>query len=52
MKIDFIIIMAIAMLFVILISLQYTLNKVLVILKKIEINTRGGRIKHDDEDHY
>lgn len=34
--------------FLILISLQYTLNKVLLTLKKIEINTRGGRIDHDD----
>lgn len=37
--------------FMIMISLQYTLNKVLVVLKKIEINTRGGRIKHDDSDY-
>jgi len=37
--------------FLILISIQYTLNKVLVQLKKIEVNTRGGRIEHDDN-HY
>lgn len=37
--------------FLILISIQYTLNKVLVELKKIELNTRGGRIEHDDN-HY
>ena len=38
--------------FLILFSLQYTMNKIYVVLKKIEINTRGGRIKHDDEGHY
>lgn len=34
--------------FLILISLQYTINKIFVVLKKIEINTRGGRVDHDD----
>lgn len=37
--------------FLIIISLQYTLNKVLVVLRKIEINTRGGRIEHDHTDY-
>lgn len=46
-----IIILAILMLFVILVSLQYTLNKVLVELKKIERNTRGGKIKNDHVDY-
>lgn len=46
-----IIILAVIMLFVILISLQYTLNKVFVILKRIEINTRGGRVEHDDDNY-
>lgn len=36
-------------LFLILFSLQYTLNKVLVELKKIEKNTRGGRINIDED---
>lgn len=37
--------------FLILISLQYTLNKIFVVLKKIEVNTRGGRIDHDEFNH-
>ncbi len=37
--------------FLIMISVQYTLNKIFVVLKKIEINTREGRIKHDDIDY-
>ncbi|MBN2795792.1 MAG: hypothetical protein JXR88_10325 [Clostridia bacterium] len=37
--------------FLVLISLQYTLNKVFVVLKKIEVNTRGGRIDHDEFNH-
>jgi|LGVF01.2.fsa_nt_gb hypothetical protein len=45
------IIVGVFIFFLILISLQYTLNKVLVTLKKIETNTRGGRIKHDDDDY-
>lgn len=47
-----IVILAIIMFFVILVSLQYTLNKIFVELKKIEINTRGGKIKHDKYDNY
>lgn len=35
--------------FLILFSIQYTLNKVLVTLNKIETNTRGGRIKIDED---
>jgi len=35
--------------FLILISIQYTLNKVLVTLKKIEKNTRGGQVKVDED---
>lgn len=34
--------------FLILISLQYTVNKILVVLKRIEKNTRGGHNDHDD----
>ncbi len=45
------IIVGVFIFFLILISLQYTLNKVLVTLKKVETNTRGGRIKHDDDDY-
>lgn len=37
--------------FLILISIQYTMNKILVALNKIETNTRGGRIDHDDFNH-
>ncbi|WP_240842975.1 hypothetical protein [Acidaminobacter sp. JC074] len=37
--------------FLILISMQYTLNKIFVVLKQIEVNTREGRIKHDDIDY-
>lgn len=37
--------------FLILISLQYTLNKIFVVLKRIEENMRGERIRHD-ETHY
>ncbi len=35
--------------FLILISMQYTLNKILLVLKKVEINTRGGRIDYDED---
>jgi len=45
------IIVGVFIFFLILISLQYTLNKVLLVLKRIEINTRGGRIDHDDFNH-
>ena len=45
------IIVGVFIFFLILISLQYTLNKVFLILKRIEINTRGGRVDHDDFNH-
>lgn len=45
------IIVGIFIFFLILISLQYTLNKILVVLNRIEVNTRGGRIEHDDFNH-
>jgi hypothetical protein len=35
--------------FLILISMQYTLNKILLVLKKVEKNTRGGRIDIDED---
>lgn len=47
-----IIVMAVIMFFVILVSLQYTLNKILVELKKIELNTREGKIKNDHYNNY
>lgn len=47
---NMLIIVGVFIFFLILISIQYTLNKVLVVLKQIEINTRGGKIKSDD--HY
>lgn len=37
--------------FLILVSLQFTMNKIFVVLRKIEINTRGGRIEHDDNNY-
>lgn len=42
------VIVGIFIFFLILISIQYTLNKVFVVLKEIELNTRGGKIKHED----
>lgn len=45
------IIVGVFIFFLILISLQYTLNKVFLVLKRIEINTRGGRVDHDDFNH-
>lgn len=35
--------------FLVLFSIQYTLNKVLLVLKRIESNTRGGRIDVDED---
>ena len=48
---EMLLIVGVFVFFLILISMQYTLNKVLLTLKKIEINTRGGRVKHDDLDY-
>lgn len=45
------IIVGVFIFFLILISLQYTLNKIFVVLKKIEENTRGGRVKHNEDDY-
>lgn len=47
---NMLVIIGVFVFFLILISIQYTLNKVLVVLKEIESNTRGGKVKHDD--HY
>lgn len=43
-----ILIICVMLFFVILISIHLTMNKILIALNKIEVNTRGGRIKHDD----